>query len=123
MKLVFACPNIQSLEMESCWDWDEQGGIVMRGDCPIRTQFFRGLPARYEQVLPKQSGDRLVQKVFVLTGDPVRAEDGALTYFWWLSHDFSLGDLTDHDNVQYIPCQYEQVAYLFNHTRFRVCSE
>jgi hypothetical protein len=123
MKLVFACPNIRSLEMESCWDWDEQGGRVMRGDCPIRTQFFRGLPAKYEHVLPKQSGDRSVQKVFVLTGDPVKAEDGALTYFWWLSHDFSLGDLTDHDNVQYIPCQYEQVAYLFNPTRFRVCSE
>ncbi|KAJ2925498.1 hypothetical protein H1R20_g11596, partial [Candolleomyces eurysporus] len=110
MKLVFVCPQIQSFEMESCRYWDHQTRKDKRDENLIRTLFFRGLPAKYEHALPKQSEDRPVQKLFVFTEDPVKAEDGALTYFWWLSHDFSLGDITDYENVQYISCQSEDGA-------------
>ncbi|KAJ2915464.1 hypothetical protein MD484_g4950, partial [Candolleomyces efflorescens] len=110
MKLVFVCPKIESFEMESCRYWDHQSRKDMRDESLIRTLFFRGLPAKYEHALPTQSEGRPVQKLFVFTEDPVKAEDGALTYFWWLSHDFSLGDITDYENVQYISCQSEEGA-------------
>jgi hypothetical protein len=108
MKLVFVCPKIESFEMESCRYWDHQSRKDMCDESLIRTLFFRGLPAKYEHALPTQSDDRPVQKLFVFTEDPVKSEDGALTYFWWLSHDFSLGDITDYENVQYISCQSEE---------------
>ncbi|TEB36516.1 hypothetical protein FA13DRAFT_1810198 [Coprinellus micaceus] len=82
MKTVFVCPKITSFEMDSCLYWDRKSKRDVKDCALIRTLFFQ---------------------------EPVKSGDAVLTYHWWLSHDFALGDITDDENVQYIACKVEEV--------------
>ncbi|KAF5336119.1 hypothetical protein D9611_006295 [Ephemerocybe angulata] len=110
MKMVFVCPKIESFEMDACLYWDRKTKRDVRDPNLIRTLFFRGLPEQYEASLPRHVEGEPIQKLFVFTEDPVKSKDGSLTYMWWLSHDFSLGDIVDYENVQYISCKADEVA-------------
>lgn len=121
MKMVFVCPKIESFEMDGCLFWDRRAKRDVRDTNLIRTLFIRGLPQRYTGLLPEptthNTGASPLQKLFVFTEDPVKTpEDGSLTYIWWLSHDFALGDIVDYENVQYLSCKAEDAAELLETT-------
>ena len=114
MKIVFVCPKIASFEMESCLYWDRKSKRDVKDCALIRTLFFRGLPQQYQDMVRVSEDGHTMQKLFVFTEEPVTSGDGVLTYYWWLSHDFALGDMTDYENVQYIACKVEEVGSALN---------
>ena len=104
MKLVFSCPKIETLEMESCIYWDRRLKQDVRDENLIRTLFLRGIPEMYEHRTPVQVEGKPTQKLYLFTEAPVKGADGNQTYLWWLSHEFSPRDPVDYDNVQYVSC-------------------
>jgi hypothetical protein len=95
--------------MDSCLYWDRKSKRDVKDCALIRTLFFRGLPPQYQALVKASEDGRTMQKLFVFTEEPVKSGDAVLTYHWWLSHDFALGDITDDENVQYIACKVEEV--------------
>lgn len=111
MKTVFVCPKIEIFEMESCLYWDMKSRKEARDHNLVRTLFFRGLPHQYEDLLKVSMEGQSLLKLFVFTEEPVKTANGVLTYHWWLSHDFALGDITDYESVQYVACKADDVGH------------